>query len=216
MTLCIYGAGGLGREVLELAYQINQWKEIIFIDDNIEAEPIRQNIEVLTFEEIKSRYSVEDIVLIIAVGEPYIRELLYNKVTQAGYRLAKLVHPSVHISKTTILEDGVIIGANTIVSCDVHIGFNTFVQNSASIGHDTIIGNHSVISAFDSLAGKCVVGDRTYIGMSVPVKEKIRIGSDTIVGMGSVVMRDIIDNVIAMGNPARPMKNKDDSRVFKT
>lgn len=216
MTLGIYGAGGLGREVLELAYQINQWKEIIFIDDIIEVDTIRDNIEVLTFDEMKSRYSVEDIVLIIAVGEPSSRELVCNKVTQAGYRLATLVHPSVHISKTTILEDGVIIGANTIVSCDVHIGFNTFIQNSASIGHDTIIGKHSMISAFDSLAGACVIGDRTFIGMSVPVKEKIRIGSDTIVGMGSVVMRDIPDNVIAMGNPARPMKNRDGSRVFNS
>ena len=215
MILGIYGASGLGREVVELAYQINQWEKIIFIDDNIAVDTMRENIEVLTFDEMKFKYCVEDIMLIIAIGEPSSRELVCNNVIQAGYRLATLVHPSVYISKTTLLEDGVVIGANTIISCDVHIGMNTFIQNSATIGHDTIIGKHSVISAFDSLAGACVIGDRTYIGMSVPVKEKTRIGSDTIVGMGSVVIRDIPDNVIAMGNPARPMKNKDDSRVFK-
>ena len=216
MILGIYGAGGLGREVLELATQIKQWKEIIFIDDHREVDTLRGNIEVLTFDEMKGKYSVENIVLTIAVGEPSTRELVCHKVRQAGYQLATLVHPGVHISKTTILDDGVIIGANTIVSCDVHIGCNTFIQNSVSIGHDTIIGQHSVVSAFDAIAGACAIGDRTYIGMSVPVKEKISIGSDTIVGMGSVVVRDIPDNVIAMGNPARPMKHKDGSRVFNS
>lgn len=216
MILGIYGAGGLGREVLELAYQINQWKEIIFIDDTIDINTMREDVEVLNFDEMKNRFSVVDIVLIIAVGEPPSRELLCNKVTQAGYQLATLIHPSVYIPKTTIIAEGVVICANTIISCDVHIGFNTYIQNSASIGHDTIIGKHGVISAFDSLAGACVLGDRIYIGMSVPVKEKIKIGSDTIIGMGSVVMRDIPNNVIAMGNPARPMKHKDDNRVFKT
>ena len=43
----------------------------------------------------------------------------------------------------------------------------------------------------------------------------ISIGNDTIVGMASVVHRDIPDNVIALGNPARPMKNNDDHRVFR-
>jgi len=216
MILGIFGAGGLGREVLELATQINQWEEIIFVDDAKEVNTKRENIKLLTFDKMKSSYSTENIELIIAVGEPTTRELVCNKVLQAGYRLATLVHPSIHIPKTTVLEAGVIIAANTIVSCDIHIGLNTFIQNSVSIGHDTIIGKHSVVSAFDAVAGACVIGDRTYIGMSVPIKELISIGSDTVVGMGSVVVRDIPDNVIAMGNPARPMKHKDDSRVFNS
>ena len=216
MILGIYGAGGLGREVLELANQINQWKEIIFVDDAKEVDTKRELIKLLSFDQMKSKYNIEDIELIIAVGEPLIRELVYNKVTQAGYRLATLVHPSVYISKTTILDAGVVVGANTIVSCDVHIGLNTFIQNTVSIGHDTIIGKHCVISAYDAIGGACVIGDNTFIGMSVPIKEKISIGSDTIVGMGSVVTRDIPANVIAMGNPARTMKHKDDSRVFNS
>jgi acetyltransferase-like isoleucine patch superfamily enzyme len=50
--------------------------------------------------------------------------------------------------------------------------------------------------------------------MSVPVKETIKIGKDSIVGMGSVVLRDIQDGMIALGNPARPMKENVSKRVF--
>jgi acetyltransferase-like isoleucine patch superfamily enzyme len=51
--------------------------------------------------------------------------------------------------------------------------------------------------------------------MSVPIKEGSMIGKNTIVGMGSVVLRDLPDDVIALGNPARPMKKNENHRVFK-
>jgi acyl-[acyl carrier protein]--UDP-N-acetylglucosamine O-acyltransferase len=104
---------------------------------------------------------------------------------------------------------------NCFVSCNSKIGDNALLLFASCIGHDSIIGNDSVISTLVSISGSCTVGDRTYISVSVPVKEKISIGSDTIIGMGSVVLRDIPDNVIALGNPARPMKNNESGRVFK-
>ena len=51
--------------------------------------------------------------------------------------------------------------------------------------------------------------------MGVQIKEGISIGSNTIIGMGSVVYNDIPDNMIAIGNPARPIKKNLSKRVFK-
>ena len=73
---------------------------------------------------------------------------------------------------------------------------------------------NTVLSPNVALGGKCNIGENSYIGMSVPVKEGITIGSDTVIGMGSVVLRDIPDGVVAMGNPARAMA-KNDHGVFK-
>jgi len=47
------------------------------------------------------------------------------------------------------------------------------------------------------------------------VKDQVRIGDGVIVGMGSVVFNDLPDNVIALGNPARPMRPNLEQRVFK-
>ena len=51
--------------------------------------------------------------------------------------------------------------------------------------------------------------------MGVLIKEGTVIGKDAIVGMGSVVYNDIPDDVIAVGNPARPMRKNIDKKVFK-
>jgi len=33
-VLCIYGCGGMGREIAELAQRIEKWENILFVDDN--------------------------------------------------------------------------------------------------------------------------------------------------------------------------------------
>ena len=58
MVLGIYGAGGLGREVFELACVINekneQWSEIIFIDDDADNVNNHRALQVLKFSDIEN------------------------------------------------------------------------------------------------------------------------------------------------------------------
>lgn len=218
MILGIYGAGGLGRELFVLAQQINKiksrWDEVIFIDDT-DGLSIAKGKQIITFDEAKVKYDNKSLELVIAVGEPQIRNFLRKRVHSAGFSLAVLVHPSVSISDGTKLGEGTIVCCNCFVSCDITIGENVLIQPCACIGHDNKIGNDTVISTYVCIAGGCIIGDETYIGLQVPIRENINIGNQTIVGMGSVVSRDISDQVIAMGNPARAMKENTNHKVFQ-
>ena len=218
MILGIYGAGGLGHEIYILARQINainkKWSDIIFIDDNPNPNEFK-GISPIAFDLATAKYSSQTIEFIITVGEPRFRKLLRNKISDCGYLLAKLIHPEVYIDDSVQLGDGVIICSNCFVSCSISIGDNVLIQPNASIGHDCTIGKDSVLSTNVCIAGSCSIGSETYIGMQVPIKEGTQIGSNSIVGMGSVVIRDIPDHVIALGNPARPMKENIEEKVFK-
>ncbi len=217
MILGIYGAGGLGREVLVLARQINRseprWQDMVFIDDSASTATLKDK-PVFTLAEIQNRYSAGDIEIAIAVGEPAVRRILRTKVANAGFRLATLVHPSVILSEDTTLGEGAIICCQNFLSCDVQIGRNVLMQPCASIGHDSVIGDDSVISTYVCIAGGCRIGDEAYIGLQVAVREKGQIGSRSIIGMSSSVVRDIPDDVIALGNPARVVKENTEHRVF--
>jgi len=218
MVLGIYGSGGLGREVLDLALSVNaksiEWEKIVFIDDN-KSVPIVNGSDVFSFEEFRAFFPAGVSKIVIAVGEPVIRQKLREKVAADGYGLQTLVHPSAFVGTDTHLGDGTIVQFGSFVSCNSDIGENVLIQPITCIGHDCIIGRDAVVSPLAAISGNCRIGERAYIGGSVPVKESITIGSDSIVGMGSAVLRDIPDNVVALGNPARPMKNNDDGRVFK-
>lgn len=218
MVLGIYGAGGLGREILDLANNINnnekKWNEIVFINDNKNEDYVNK-IAVFTFDEFIKKYELSMAKIVIAVGEPRVRGLLRLKVTSAFYKLETLIHPNAYIGSNSIIEEGVIIQYGCFISCNIKIYTNVLIQANSSVGHDSIIENDSVISSYVGISGTCIIGKRVYVGVSVPIKEKITIGNDSIIGMGSVVLRDIEENVVAIGNPARAMKMNDTGKVFK-
>lgn len=218
MVLGIYGAGGLGREVFELACVINnnikQWSEIIFIDDADVIENPRK-IRIFKFSEIFNEFTIRDIEICIAIGEPAIRKILYDKVVANGLELVTLVHPDVIIPSSTSIGQGTIICKFLSITCDIVIGNNVYIHPNVCIGHDSVIGEHTVVSSYVDVAGDCQIGSSTFLAINVCMRQGISIGDDTIIGMGSVIHRDIPNDVIALGNPARPMKKNKEHRVFR-
>jgi sugar O-acyltransferase (sialic acid O-acetyltransferase NeuD family) len=220
MVLGIYGAGGLGREILDLARAIDKqndsYENIVFIDDNANGSENQtlNGARVLTFSEFSSTTTGDSAGIVIGIGEPAIRAELAVRLEQQGYSLESLIHPMARVSEFATIGQGTVIQYNCSVACNVQIGSNVYVQPMVLIGHDDIIDSHCVISPFACVAGNVHIGDKTYIGMNVAIREGVNIGSESIVGMGSIVARDIEDCVIALGNPARAMKRNETKRVF--
>jgi len=55
-TLCIYGCGGMGREIADLSLRMNRWEDIIFVDDNIKSRTI-DGVPVFTLEKILAGFN---------------------------------------------------------------------------------------------------------------------------------------------------------------
>ena len=51
------------------------------------------------------------------------------------------------------------------------------------------------------------IGENTWIGAGVIIVPGVHIGNNTVIGAGSIVTKDIPDNVIAVGNPCRVLRN---------
>lgn len=217
-VLAIYGAGGLGREVLELAKIINdkekRWDGFIFIVDGGGNGDSVEGLDVYDYPEAVKNFK-SDMEVSLAIGEPAIRLKIFFKLMKDEVTLATLIHPNVHIPESTTVGTGVTINEGCHISVGIKISDWCYLQPMAGIGHDCVIGRNCIISANVMVCGNVHIGDNTYIAPGVPIKQKINIGKDVIIGMGAVVQMDIEDNVIALGNPARGMKHKDDSRALK-
>ena len=210
MVLGIYGYGGHGLEVEELARVINlkenRWEKIIFVDD---AKDKIDNEKIFSFEDIISKYSPKDIEFMTGIGEPVIREKLYNKVKEKDYSFAILVHPSASVAESAILEEGTMVAHNAFVSIKAHLFTNTLVQPLACVHHECSVGRNSVVSTSAVMGGNSSLGYNSFIGLGATVKQGISVGNGSVVGMGAIVIKSVSDRVMVVGNPARAIKMGD-------
>lgn len=215
--LGIYGASGLGREVLELATIINnrekKWEEFIFIDDG-EIPEIISSKKVFRYESAKEKYG-SSLEIVMGIGEPATREKLFNKIKNDNIYTPTLIHPDVYIPYTTTVGQGVVIQYGCFISCNAIIRDYVFIQPHCNIGHDDVLEEGCMIAGFSNIGGLVHIGRNTYLGLSTAIKQTVKIGDYSIVGMGSIVLKDIPDEIVAMGNPARPIAKNEDRRVFK-
>ena len=216
MIFCIYGSGGLGREIFDVAVRRSavsrDWEKIIFVDDFAEEGPF-YGTERISFASLQALGSNAECV--IGVGEPSARESLSNKLHSHGIALAVLSDPSAIVCPSAHLGAGTVVMERCIVKANVEVGANVLLQPFSNIGHDIIIGAHSVISPFCAPGGGTVFGQRVFVGMHVSVLEGLTVGDDAIIGMGSAVFRDVPAGATVLGNPARVTKGNDEGKVFR-
>lgn len=207
MLLCIYGCGGHGLELEELAGTINalehRWENIFFADDS--AEKI-DNKKIFLLHDIIEKYSFDNMEFVIGVGEPNVRAAMYRRIKEYGYNLATLIHPSAFVALSSKIDEGSVVCHNAYIPVRAHLLENTLIQPMAAVGHDCIVGRNSVVAACVAMGGGCIIGDGSFVGMSASVKQGVKIGNNSVVGMGAVVIENVPDEALVVGNPARVIK----------
>jgi sugar O-acyltransferase (sialic acid O-acetyltransferase NeuD family) len=217
MNLLIYCAGGFGKEIWDIAWRLNRahslWERIAFIDDKLE-NSLFYKTEVFRFESVCERFGTHNMQAVIGNGEPFVRKALSEKLTEAGVSLVSLIDDSAVVSESATIGAGAIVFPGCFISSSATIGRNIAIIAGSTIGHDTVFGDNCVVAGQVNIGGHCRFGSECYIGMGARIKEHTRIGRATIIGMGSVVYADIPDEVIALGNPCRPMRPNTNKRIF--
>lgn len=94
----------------------------------------------------------------------------------------------------------------------ITIGNNVHITvDVVFLTHDggTLILKEEEIPPQFVLTGPIVVGDNTYIGTRTTILPGVKIGSRCIIGAGSVITKDVPDNSVAAGVPARVISSVD-------
>ncbi len=86
------------------------------------------------------------------------------------------------------------------------IGENTYLDNQVHIAHNVKIGKNCMIAGQVGFAGSTTVGNNVSIGGQAGISGHLKIGNNVKIGGGSGVVKDIEDNKIVMGYPAKDLR----------
>src|SRR5690606_8311049 len=126
-----------------------------------------------------------------------------------SHRYATLVHPSAIVPNGYCkIGNGVLISPLAQISPDTTIEDNCILLGNSFLGHDSIMKRFSHITANSVVGGAVTLGNGAHIGTNATIRENVKIGEFAIVGSGSVVLNDVPDNAIFVGNPAKLLRQK--------
>ncbi len=206
--LVIFGAGGLGREVLLLLQQLNDarptWQLRGFYDDQAPATPTVAGLPYLgTSADLNA--TPEPLAVAVAVGSPASRAAVVARLASPQLSFPSLVHPGValHPRQRIALGEGCIIQQSCVLTCDITLGRFVLLNLGCTVGHDAELGDFCSLMPHTNVSGAARLAAGVYLGTNATVIQGVRVGENTIVGAGAVAVRDLPANITAVGVPAR-------------
>lgn len=207
----IIGASGHGKVVLDIL-QLSQNIEVIgFIDNDQRFQKKKINgIPVIGDISILSGLIADIDHGIVAIGDNFTRARIFKGMQSIGFKMITAIHPGATVARSAILGYGIVISARAVINPDAEIGEDCIINTGAIVDHDNLISDHVHISPGVNLAGNVSVGDYSHVGIGASVINGINIGQNVTIGAGAVVTKDIPDNAVAVGVPAKIIKYNDE------
>jgi sugar O-acyltransferase (sialic acid O-acetyltransferase NeuD family) len=206
--LAIYGAGGLGREVLALARSLPEWELIGFFDDGVHQGALVDSSKVLGgLSQLKNWNS--SLYVVIAIGNPVTKRSIVEALKDCNHiTYPVLIHPLSAIidEKSVKLGAGTILTPGCVLTTNIKVGNHVLINLNATVGHDCVVHDYVSIMPGVNIAGEVRIGEASLIGSGANVLTGVHVGKNAIVGSGSVVTKSISENDTVAGVPARSIK----------
>lgn len=159
------------------------------------------------FSKIENIREFKKVYYIIGIGDNKIRKETFKELENNNYNLLTIVDKSAIINHNVEIEKGCFIGPGAIVNVNSKIGENSIINSGAIVEHDCAIGKNCHLAPGSRIAGYVNIGDNSFLGIGSTVKDKVIIGKKVILGAGSVALKDIDDNAVMVGIPAKKIKD---------
>jgi acetyltransferase EpsM len=212
----ILGGSGIGMIAASILDKLNEYEVIGFLNDVIE-----NGKKIGKFKKISVIGNTEDLTEILKDENTYVfiayvglqnEKETYKKIERLNIPKAKFIDI---IDSTSIIPKnfckigrGVMFSPLSQLSPDVTISDNCILLPNSFVGHDSFLDRFAHVATNAVVGANVHVGKGVHIGSNATIREKVTIGDYSLVGAGAVVLNDVPENSVVVGNPARVLKRR--------
>jgi len=203
VRLVILGAGGHGREVLDVVEACGLGFAG-FVDDGSPAlGPLTRRGARL----LEGRHELEgpEVRVLLGLGDSGTRRRVGEAL--AGVRWAEaVVHPLASTGGDVDLGIGTVLTAGARLTTHITVGRHGYVGPNATIGHDATLADYVTVLPGATVSGDVHLGVGASVGTGASIRQGVRVGEGAVVGAGAVVLTDVEPGTTVVGVPARPLR----------
>lgn len=204
--LVIIGSGGHACCMLDVA-QLAGFSTIGFIDRTRGEGELVQGLPILGGDELLlDETFIREHRIAVGIGNPAVRRRYGELLLKQQADCPAIVNPSSFVSPHATLGSGVLLMGMNAVNHGARLDDFTALDWQVTIGHGARLGRAVFAGPGSRVAGDVSCGDEVYLGLGCQVIEKVKIGRGTLIGAGSTVTRDIPEQVVAVGSPAKVIR----------
>ena len=204
----LVGAGGHATSVIDALLSGGRRPAFLLDDDpakrgRILGEAlIRGSLADLSGEELR-HYPI-----LVSIAKNPIRQRIVLELTSRGATLCGVRHPSAILSQHATIHPTVQIMAGVIVNAGAVVNAHAVLNTGCIVEHDVQVAEFAHIGPGAVLSGAAVVEEGAFVGSGATLCPFVRLGRASTLGAGAVAVRDVAPQSVAVGIPARPIRNE--------
>jgi len=207
--LVLIGGGGHCKSVVEIIRNMNTYEVVGISDLKEERGKVILGIPVLyTDEDLPALFynGVRNALIAVgSIGDASLRIKLFEKVKDIGFNFPIIISPYAVIAGDVKIGEGTAVMHRVVVNVGSVIGRNCILNTGCIVEHDCKIGDHVHVASGAVLSGGVEVGYAAHIGAGAVIKQGVKIGKRSVIGAGSVVVKDVPEDSVYVGVPAREL-----------
>ena len=199
--IVIVGAGGHGREVLDVVEAVGGYEVLGFVDDGAPDESLLADRGHRLLGGIGTIVDLGEVAVVIGIGDPRTRA---DVAARLHARPAPpLVHPLASVGSNCSIGAGSVVAAGARLTTNVTVGQHCYVGPNASVGHDVVLADFATLYPGSIASGSVRIGRAATLGAGASVKQGLTVGARAVVGMGAAATHDVSEATTVVGVPAR-------------